>query len=237
MSSYDSEMNANASPSRQPRRRAPNERTLAIYRRHVIFGERQADIARDLGCSRRRVVTICRGVARWINSARPTIDVPALKLAHHVMLTGLAGEALAEWEKSKQPDRVTKARLVQGRTDKSGAPQAVVTSEQTDREQCGNPRYLQLCNDLLKSIRGIWGADASKPSAGVGEGHVAMSAVLDQLSERLASHPESVDQPPSNVFNVAAALEQIAGSPNEGGETDRPITASRRKNGADRDRQ
>ncbi len=207
----------------------PNERALAIYRRHAIFGQRQADIARELGCSRRRVVTICRGVERWINSGRPTIDVPALKLTHHVILTGLVREALAEWEKSKKPDRVTKARLVQGRTDKSGAPQAVVTSEQTDREQCGNPRFLYVCNDLLKSIRGIWGADASKPSAGAADGRVALPTVLGMLPDYLSSPPAGAGPHPPNVFDADAALAQMAAWPNDGEKTTRSKVANQGK--------
>jgi len=185
-------------------RRRPSERALAIYRRHAIVGRRRAEVAKEFGCSVRRVSLVCRGVERWISEQPPDVDVPALKLAHHLMLNGLAQEALAEWERSKQSVSVTKARMVQGRTDKSGAPQTVVTSEQVDRPQCGNPRYLHLCNDLLKSIRGIWGADAPRAGAAADDGPATLAGMLASLEADVPEPPKSYDPHPSNVFDAAS---------------------------------
>lgn len=215
-----------------PRRhKGPSQRALDIYRRHVALGQPQSDIAREHGCSRRRISTICRAVDRWINEPGRAVDPAALKMANHVLLTGLVRETLVEWERSKKPGRVTKARLVQGRTDRSGAPQSVVTSEQTDRDECGNPRFLQVCNDLLKSIRGMWGAEGTRLARGATDEACTLPMLLDGLSDYFTSPAAIGDQKPANVFDADAVAAQMSALPAEGApsRSKKPVKRPRRK--------
>lgn len=211
------------------RRKGPSQRALDIYRRHAVLGQPQADIARALGCSRRRIAKICRGVDRWINEPGRAVDPAAVKMAHHVLLTGLVRETLVEWERSKEPSRVTKARLVQGRTDKNGEPQSVVTSEQIDRDQCGNPRFLQVGNDLLKSIRAIWGAEASRSGRGVAGESCSLPMTLEALADYLASPAAARDRASSNVFDAEAVAEEMLAWSPEGDPSPNKRPAERRR--------
>jgi hypothetical protein len=202
---------ATSIPSRRIRRR-PSPRAIEIFRRHQILGESLRAIAKAMDCSAPRVHQVCRYVSRWLAEQPAEPNIPVIRQRHQETLRWLVSEAFAAWERSKQTARTTKARTVRGRANQAGEPLPdLVTSEYIDRPQCGDPRYLTIINDLLKSERAMWGADEPKrhEHSGADGGPITLANVLTIIEQRPPSPPAFLDPNPPNVINVESCARLI----------------------------
>ena len=172
-------------------RRRPSPRAIEIFRRHQILGEPQRAIAKAMGCSAPRVHQVCRSVSRWLAEQPTEPNIAAIRQQHDQTLRWLLAEVLTEWNRSKQPSKTTKAKIVRGRVNQAGEPLPdLVTSEQVERPQCGDPRFLQLADQLLKSQRAMWGADEPKRHEHSGpEGGPITLTTLGALLTAIAERP------------------------------------------------
>ena len=182
-------------------RQRPSPRAIEIFRRHQILGETQRAIAKAMGCSAPRVHQICRAVSTWLAEHHTEQNIPAIRHQHDQTLNWLLAEALGAWFRSKQPAKTTKAKMVRGRVNKGGAPMPdLVTSEQVEREQCGDPRFLQVADQLLKGQRAMWGVDEPKrhECSGPDGGPITVATMLKLVAE----NPPPIPELPEHYDNV-----------------------------------
>lgn len=171
-----------------------------------------------MGCSAPRVHQICRYVSSWLSEQPAEPSIPAIRARHDLVFKWLLAESLTEWDRSKQPLKTTRAKIVRGRVNQAGAPLPdLVTSEQIEQERCGDPRYLQLADQLLKSQRAMWGADAPKRSelTGADGGPITIATILKCVAENPPPAPAQLESHPANVMNVDAVLAQLLGQAGE----------------------
>lgn len=194
-------------------RRQPSARAIEIFRRHQILGETQRAIAKAMGCSAARVHQVCRYVSRWLAEHPIEPNIPAIRQQHDQTIRWLLAETLGAWNRSKQPAKTTKAKMVRGRLSKAGAPLPdLVTTEQIEQEQCGDPRFLQQADQFLRSQRAMWGADApqKREYSGADGGPITLANVLTIIQENPPSPPAFIDPHPSNVIDVDSCAALIA---------------------------
>lgn len=213
-------MSDNVPVVRKRRRRRPSERSLEIFRLHLVLGKTMREIAKDFGISVPRVSVICRTVSTWLNEYPVESNIPAIRAQHDQVFKWLIRESVVEWQKSKKSFKTTKAKMVRGRVDKDGNPLPdLVTSEQIEREQFGDPRYIQVVNDLMKSQRAMWGADEPKRTeiSGPEGAPITIATVLKIVGDNPPPVPE-LEEHPANVLDLDDALREIDAMSVGGGE-------------------
>lgn len=198
---------------RPRRRRQPSARSLEIFRRYYVFGESHRAIGESMDLSRRRVGQICNAVSRWLSEQPAGPDIQAIRYQHQQTIRWLMSEVLAEWQKSKQTTRTTKAKKVTGRVNAKGQPMPdLTTTEYVEQQQCGDPRYIALLKDLMQSERTMLGADEPKKleHSGADGGPITLANVLAIIQENPPSPPAFIDPNPSNVIDVDSCAALIA---------------------------
>ena len=136
-----------------PRRtndKMPTPRDCEIFRRVVIHGERQTEVARDLGLTKQRVFSICERLRRMtfrelLDDVKDYRSTTLLRLEH------VYAEAVAAWERSKAGTK--SATTTTGQADSD-----VVST--TRSKTHGNPRFLAEARSALAGIRDLCGLDA-----------------------------------------------------------------------------
>lgn len=189
-----------------------------MFRRNLVLGESIRSIAKAYGCSFQRVSAACQCVRRWLADTQVENDIPALRNQHEQIIGWLLRETLTEWQKSKGSFKTTKARMVRGRVGKGGAQLPdLVTSEQIEQERLGDPRYIQVANELLKSQRAMRGADEPKRTeiSGPEGGPLTIATLLKVVAENPPPVPE-LELHPENVMDVESVLDQLENMPVEG---------------------
>lgn len=128
----------------------PAPRDCEIFRRVVIRGEHQTDVAREVGLTKQRVFSICERLRKL--AFQELVDefddyrrVTLLRLEH------VYSEAIAAWERSKAGTKSQTKTVGQ-------ADSAIVST--TCNETFGNPRFLAEARGALAGIRDLCGFDA-----------------------------------------------------------------------------
>lgn len=128
----------------------PTPRDCEIFRRVVIKGERQTEVARELGLTKQRVFSICERLRR-MTFQELLQDVNGYRSVTLMRLENLYAEAIAAWERSKAGNKSS--------TTTSGQADSDVIST-TRSETHGNPRFLAEARSALTGIRELTGLDA-----------------------------------------------------------------------------
>lgn len=197
-------------PSGKRARRRPCSKSIEIFRRHHLLGQTQREVAKAMDCSAPRVHQICRYVLAWMEEQSVDCGQAAAREQQFLTLKWMLAEALKAWERSKRPLKTTKAKIVHGRVNRAGeALPDLVTSEQIEREQCGDPRYLCVAETLLKPQRTMAGID--DPTRSPDAGPLGISGLLQAVADHLATRPaRSPAEKPSNVFDTDEVVAQMA---------------------------
>ena len=128
----------------------PTPRDCEIFRRVVIQGERQTEVARKLGLTKQRVFSICERLRR-MSFQELVDDVKDYRRTTLLRLEFVYAEAVAAWERSKAGTKSKTATI--GKADS-----AVVST--TRSETSGNPRFLAEARSALAGIRELCGLNA-----------------------------------------------------------------------------
>ncbi|MCH9838238.1 hypothetical protein K0U83_21425 [bacterium] len=151
----------------------PCDRDLEIYARLHSGMYMHRELAEEYGLSRQMITKIKAQVDAW-TLEKLVDDIRNVKLDHHNRLMVLYAEAMSEWERSKKP-AVSTVQGVSG--DKE-------IDTVTTRGQTGNPAFLREAREVLKDIRGIWGADAPLEVRHTGEIRVAGKTLAEAISDK-----------------------------------------------------
>ncbi|MFM9966333.1 MAG: TrfB-related DNA-binding protein [Planctomycetaceae bacterium] len=135
---------------RRTNEKMPTPRDCEIFRRVVIHGQRQTEVARELGLTKQRVFSICERLRRM--SFRELVDdVKDYRRTTLLRLENLHSEAIAAWERSKGGTKSETMTVGQADSD-------VVST--TRSETFGNPRFLAEARSALAGIRELCGLNA-----------------------------------------------------------------------------
>lgn len=208
-------------------RRRPSERAFSIFRRMVVEQAAAADVMAEFGISRQRVYFLVRRVTKWSKEHEGVGDVLAIKVQHTAMLYELWRDARRQWKRSCEDATHHSIVSVEGLMTAAGTALPKKTTTRVSRKgQSGNPRYIEVCDTLLASIRGIWGADAPKQVdiATTNEHHVTVVTVerraalaIEKLDEELARR--------GCVHNIdVQSSDSIDAGSRRAGDPDRPST-------------
>ena len=136
-----------------PRRthvKLPTPRDCEIFRRVVMRGEQQTDVAREVGLTKQRVFSICERLRKLafqelVDDFKDYRRVTLLRYEH------VYSEAVAAWERSKAGTK--------SQTETVGQADTAIVST-TRNETFGNPRFLAEARGALTGIRDLCGFDA-----------------------------------------------------------------------------
>jgi hypothetical protein len=202
-------------PARVIKRRGrPSDRAIQAYRRRIIERDAESAIAKDLKVSGRRVRQLVARVVRW-SKEHEAGDVLAIKIQHTQILYELYRDARTQWKRSCEDETRHSIVSVEGLSarGKDGAVMALpkkTTTRVSRKGQSGNPRYIEIMDQLMASIRGIWGADAPKqltlPDA---PGGTVALAVLLNASSKTVAPPYDPHEPAPNVIDVDGELAKL----------------------------
>lgn len=186
----------------------PSDRAFAVFRRRVVEQLAPPEIMKEFGISRARVHFLVRRVVKWSREHEGIGDVLAMKVQHTAMLYDLYRDARTQWKRSCEDATDHTETSVTGLATKDGTPLPdKKTTRVSRRGQSGNPGLMKTLNELLASIRGIWGADAPK-QLGVGGpdgGPLTFAAILAS-AERSG---QAIEADAGNVVDVDAELAKI----------------------------
>ena len=152
-----------------------------------IQGKTQAEIARDLGVSQPTVSTDLKAIqTQWRASAIRDFDL--LRERELQKLDRLEREAWAAWERSQKASQQT---VVSTTGDEQ-------RTQDTVKEQYGDPRFLETVHKCIASRRALLGLDAPTriaPTSPDGEEayHSHVMSELMRLAEQSKNGPEVID--------------------------------------------
>ena len=135
----------------------PSQRNCKVYERAMLEGESYEAIAADYAVSRQRVAAIVARVEGWI------ADHPRHELAQKMRVRcgrrweAIWSRSIDSFDRSRQDRQTTKERTVRRRSGPVGEETPVMTvSEQTTREQNGDPRFLHIATRVADRQDRLW---------------------------------------------------------------------------------
>lgn len=140
--------------------RRPSGRCFTAFRRRVIDQESPAKVAEELGVKQRRLRAMVSRVTNWAAQHEQVGNVLAIKIQHTAMLYELWRDARTQYKRSCE--EATSHNVTSVKSTGPNGTTEKTTTKVSRHGQSGNPRYLEIADNLLASIRGIWGADAPK---------------------------------------------------------------------------
>jgi hypothetical protein len=135
----------------------PSQRNCQVYERAMFNGETYEAIATDYGISRHRIAAIVARVEGWI------ADHPRHELARKMRVEcgrrwqAIWSRAIESFDYSRQDRRTSKERAARRRSGLAGDHTPVMTvTEQTVREQNGDPRFLTIATRVAERQDRLW---------------------------------------------------------------------------------
>ena len=145
--------------------RPPSARNCAIYERIRLEGETHEKVGADYAVSRQRIANIVAQVEGWLAGH------PNHKLAQKMRVRcgkrweTLWARAIDSFDRSRQNREVKKERTAR-RAARDAADEVVTTvTEQTIREQNGDPRYLNIAWRVAEREDRLWMPQAGAAQA------------------------------------------------------------------------
>ncbi len=137
---------------RRSKPKLPSPRDAELFRRVVIQGQRQTDVAREFELSKQRVGAICERLRR-MSFEELTDDFSEHRRQTLLRLENVYSEAMSAWEASKAgTESVTQTVSDIGST----------VASTTRRHSAGDVKYLAEARQALANIRELCGFDATK---------------------------------------------------------------------------
>lgn len=170
----------------------PSARQLEIYHA-VCTGRSYADVAEDYNVTPGAISASYHKVRKWIIPEWLT-DIRELKTDQTTRLMHIFNESMEAWRNSKKVKITRKFR--EGENTKGGFSEEVVEQ----RETSGEPAFLQMAMNALKSVRDIWGIDEPLVVKHTGEVRVAGRSMEDVRAEAL----ERIDKARARIIEIEA---------------------------------
>jgi hypothetical protein len=153
--------NCEASSAESTKARAAAERPLKkrdcrIYERHILNRETQQAVATDYGLTQQRIAQIAARVEAWIAMHPEHRLAQRMRLRCSRRWETLWSEAMASFARSREDRRTRKARQRDGTLNDGGRAPTQTVSEETVREQNGDPRFLQVAWRAADREQQLW---------------------------------------------------------------------------------
>lgn len=178
--------------------RRPSRRNCEIYERAMFDGEAYEAIAADLAVSRQRIATIVAQVDDWV------ANQPQHRLARQMRVRcsrrweTLWARALESFDHSRQSRRTSKERATRRKNGLAAETPTASVTEQTVREQNGDPRFLNVALRIAERQDDLW----------MGAEKAGRAAEADKRAD--AARPTTPDQGGEPCSAQAAAARQFA---------------------------
>ncbi|HJT34021.1 MAG TPA: hypothetical protein VJ783_18390 [Pirellulales bacterium] len=158
MSTVTPRRKMNELPSNQGGRpaRQPGPRNCAIYERIRIEGETHERVAADYALSRQRVFAIAAQVENWLAAHARHPLAQKMRFRCGKRWDTLWTWAIDSFDRSRQSRETKKERTARRAATGGGADLLTTISEQTVREQNGDPRFLNIAWRVAEREDRLW---------------------------------------------------------------------------------
>ena len=138
------------------RNRPPKKRDCRIYERHILNRETQERVAADYAISQQRVAQIAARVEAWIGGHPDHPLAQRMRLRCSRRWETLWSEAMMSFARSREDRKTKKQRTLSGTSPDGGRAPPTTVSEETVREQNGDPRFLQVAWRAADREQQLW---------------------------------------------------------------------------------
>ncbi|HET6882663.1 MAG TPA: hypothetical protein VFI31_21020 [Pirellulales bacterium] len=148
----------------------PSQRNCRIYERVMLDGDTYEAVGVEYAISRQRIAAIVARVEGWI-AAHPQHNLARkMRVECARRWQAIWSRAIESFDRSQQDRRTTKERAARRRHGLAGEQTPLATvSEQTVREQNGDPRFLTIAARVAERQDRLWVRDRER-TAGPGRG-------------------------------------------------------------------
>ena len=141
-------------PGRPPR--PPNARNCAIYERVRLESESREKVAAEHALSRQRIAQVVAQVEGWIAS-HPTHELAQkMRVRCGKRWETLWSRSIDSFDRSRQNREVKKERTARRAANGAAAEMLTTVTEQTVREQNGDPRFLNIALRVADREDRLW---------------------------------------------------------------------------------
>lgn len=164
----------------------PSRRNCRIYERAMFEGETYEAIAAGFAVSRQRVATIVAQVDDWLANQPQHPLARKMRVLCSRRWETLWSRALESFDHSRQSRRTSKERAARRKNGLAAEMPTATVTEQTVREQNGDPRFLHLALRIAQRQDRHWMRGRNEAPA---------AAEVDKRSHAAQAQPPGLDMP------------------------------------------
>lgn len=137
--------------------RRPSQRNCQIYERAMLDGESYETIAANCGVTRQRIAAIVARVEGWLADQPEHLLAQKMRVQCGRRWAAIFARAMESFDRSRQDRRTLKEHAARRKSGLACDQTPVVTiTEQTVREQNGDPRFLAIATRVAERQDRFW---------------------------------------------------------------------------------